>query len=51
MPPIKVEALNYTNRTDCFNEKPISASILRKDFINNDKKNFDEVESGCSDLS
>ena len=40
MPPIQVEALNYINRNDCFNNKPISASILRQDFLNNDKKNF-----------
>jgi len=41
MPPKTIEPLLYVGRSDNYNNTPISASILRKDILNNDRKNFE----------
>ena len=38
--PVEVNLINYERRTDENNKKPISASILRRDILNNDYENF-----------
>lgn len=46
--PINVEPAIFTNRSDEYNNKPISASILRKDILNNDFNNFSTSYEGVN---
>lgn len=38
--PVNIEPMTYEGRSDENNRKPISASIIRQDFTNNDLENF-----------
>jgi len=45
---IDASPLNYYGRSDDFENKPICASILRNDVINNDFENFKTNYPGCT---
>jgi len=38
--PVDIQAVVYSGRTDDLNGKPISASVMREDLANGDKRNF-----------